>query len=167
MDGNRQARAVAAAALLAGTFLSSCGLKIAGLPSSANTPGLSVRGEQAANSTIVTVDGEETTLPPPKVCDRDDGTGDISVAAGSKGGNGFVAIVIGAGESPAVKDVILDDIGGNNLSLHFASLPGFGNASADKTGDVYTISGAAQWRTMPDSSPTTGLKAFTVKFTCH
>lgn len=103
--------------------------------SSGSSASVNVGG--AAESTKVTIDGQDQNVSGTTVCTTM--AGDVNIAIG--GATTGIAAVITDASPPEVKSVGLGNV--NGVTLAYAAGSGQGNAEATKDGSHYTISGTA------------------------
>ncbi len=111
-----------------------------------------------AGTTKVTIDGQEQAVEGNVVCAAMGGNLNIAIGEAMTG----IAAVVSEGDAPTVSSVALGNVDG--VSLGFTQGAG-GEATAEKNGNTYTISGTATGVDM--ANPMTPVnKPFTIEVTC-
>ncbi|OJZ64811.1 lipoprotein LpqH [Mycolicibacterium diernhoferi] len=111
-----------------------------------------------AATTKVTIDGQDQAVEGNVVCATTGGNVNIAIGESMTG----IAAVVSEGDAPTVSSVALGNVDG--VSLGFTQGAG-GEATAEKDGNTYKISGTATGVDM--ANPTTPLnKPFTIEVTC-
>lgn len=123
-------------------------------PSSASE---SASATAAPGGTSVTIDGEQQDITADATCATMGGNVNIAIGEAMTG----IAAIVSEGDSPTVTSVGLGNVNGVTLAVG----PGAGDATAQKDGDTYTITGNATGIDMANpTSPVT--KPFEIVVTC-
>lgn len=116
-------------------------------------------GTAAQGAATVTIDGEEQNLEGTVVCNALGGNKTIAIGDAATG----VSATVSEGDSPTVRTVGLGNIDG--VTLGYQENASQGEATAEKDGDTYTISGTATGMDMANPmQPVT--KPFEIEVTC-
>ena len=111
-----------------------------------------------SGTTKVTIDGQDQAVEGNVVCAAMGGNVNIAIGEAMTG----IAAVVSEGDAPTVSSVALGNVDG--VSLGFTQGAG-GEATAEKNGNTYTISGTATGVDM--ANPMTPVnKPFTIEVTC-
>jgi ipoprotein LpqH len=111
----------------------------------------------APGGTKVTIDGQDQQVGGTVVCNAMGGNMNIAIGEGATG----IAAVISEGDAPTVTSVGLGNVNGVTLAVG----AGAGEATAEKNGDTYRISGNATGIDMANPmAPVT--KPFEIEVTC-
>lgn len=126
--------------------------------SSASSPASeSASATAAEGGTKVTIDGQDQQVAGTVVCAAMGGTMNIAIGDAGTG----IAAVVSEGDSPTVTSVGLGNVNGVTLAVG----PGAGEATAEKDGSTYKISGNATGIDMANPmQPVT--KPFEIEVTC-
>lgn len=125
--------------------------------SEAETTTESASATAAPGGTRVTIDGQDQQVNGTVVCSAMGGTMNIAIGEAATG----IAAVVSEGDAPSVTSVGLGNVNGVTLAVG----AGAGDATAQKDGNTYTISGNATGIDMANPmAPVT--KPFEIEVTC-
>jgi ipoprotein LpqH len=125
------------------------------------SPATTGAGTAAAGSgdTKVTIDGQDQTVQGTIVCSTMGSNVNIAIGDATTG----IGAVLSAGDSPTVQSVGLGNVGG--VALGYQSGTGQGEATAEKDGNTYKISGTATGVDMANPMQPVN-KPFEIEVTC-
>ncbi|MGE2691766.1 lipoprotein LpqH [Mycolicibacterium pulveris] len=142
-----------AAIVIAG--LSGCGSG----DNKSETTGETSTAAAAEGKTTVTIDGQDQEVQGTVVCSSMGGNTNIAIGDATTG----IGAVVSEGDSPAVQSVGLGNV--NGVTLGFQSGTGQGDATVEKDGDTYKISGTATGVDMANPLEPVN-KPFEIEVTC-
>jgi ipoprotein LpqH len=146
-----------AAIVIAG--LSGCGSdEKAEAPATTNGNGAGT-ATAGASETKVTIDGQDQNVQGTVVCSAMGGNMNIAIGDAATG----IAAVVSSGDSPTVQSVGLGNV--NNVTLGYQAGTGQGEATAEKDGNTYRISGTATGVDMANPLQPVN-KPFEIEVTC-
>lgn len=153
--------AVAGAAILAaGVSGCSSGNKSAPSSSASGSSTSASASSGGAAGTKVIIDGKDQNVSGSVVCTNAGGTVNIAIGGAATG----IAAVLSDGNPPQVKSVGLGNV--NGVTLGYTSGTGQGNASAEKNGNSYKITGTATGVDMANPLQPVN-KPFEIDVTCN
>jgi len=127
--------------------------------SSSATASASVSATAAPGATKVSIDGQDQNVQGTVMCSAMGGNMNIAIGDAATG----IAAVLSEGDSPTVHSVGLGNV--NGVTLGFQENAGQGNASAEKSGNTYKITGTATGIDMTNPMQPVN-KPFEIDVTC-
>lgn len=115
--------------------------------------------EAGAGAPKVTIDGQDQAVQGTVVCSAMGGNMNIAIGEAATG----IAVVVSEGDTPTVSSVGLGNV--NGVTLGYQSGAGQGEATAEKDGNTYKVTGTATGVDMADPmTPVT--KPFEIEVSC-